>query len=148
MATLEQIVAMGFSEDAAKAAVEAHGNGALDMLLGVTPAEASHQVRLARVSTPHHNRSQGPHRRRLLSRLISLEFLYPSPAAVFLRMQFASAVVTTSYIRRLDVKGSSTTQRTDQYKLPANIQAGLSWTLQYEWIRFAPRFQRIRPCFF
>eukprot|EP00903_Cladosiphon_okamuranus_P019153 g17617.t2 len=43
MTTLEQIVGMGFSEDAAKAALEAYGNGALDALLGLAPAEASPQ---------------------------------------------------------------------------------------------------------
>eukprot|EP00752_Nemacystus_decipiens_P007723 g6905.t1 len=49
MATLEQIVGMGFSEDAAKAALEAHGVGALDALLGVT-SEASPQVISAPIS--------------------------------------------------------------------------------------------------
>lgn len=44
MATLEQIVGMGFSEDAAKAALDTYGNGALDALLGITPAETSPQV--------------------------------------------------------------------------------------------------------
>lgn len=39
MATLEQLTGMGFSEDAAKAALEAHGptGGALDALLGLAP---------------------------------------------------------------------------------------------------------------
>lgn len=34
---------MGFPEDAAKAALEAHGSAALDALLGLTPVDAPHQ---------------------------------------------------------------------------------------------------------
>ncbi|CAM9901752.1 unnamed protein product [Ectocarpus sp. 4 AP-2014] len=43
MASLEQLVTMGFSEDEAKTAVEAHGVGALDVLLGVA-SPAPHQA--------------------------------------------------------------------------------------------------------
>lgn len=42
MSTLEQLTGMGFSEDAAKAALEAHGStgGALDALLGLVPHDS------------------------------------------------------------------------------------------------------------
>lgn len=43
MASLEQLVTMGFSEDEARTAVEAHGVGALDVLLGVA-SSAPHQA--------------------------------------------------------------------------------------------------------
>lgn len=43
MASLEQLVTMGFSEDEARTAVEAHGVGALDILLGVS-SPAPHQA--------------------------------------------------------------------------------------------------------
>ncbi|CAM9443991.1 unnamed protein product [Pylaiella littoralis] len=46
MATLEQLTGMGFSEDAAKAALEAHGptGGALDALLGLAPHHSTQVV--------------------------------------------------------------------------------------------------------
>ncbi|CAN0200694.1 unnamed protein product [Ectocarpus sp. 6 AP-2014] len=43
MASLEQLVTMGFSEDEARTAVEAHGVGALDVLVGVA-SPAPHQA--------------------------------------------------------------------------------------------------------
>ena len=45
MATLEQLVGMGFSEDSAKNALEAHGSAALDVLLGAAPEPTSRRVR-------------------------------------------------------------------------------------------------------
>lgn len=47
MATLEQLTGMGFSEDAAKAALEAHGStdGALDALLGLVPHASTTQAK-------------------------------------------------------------------------------------------------------